>query len=57
MPDGLGVVGFAALDQFGNLPPENIGNRAAIAADGVGVANTFGPVGIADAASHQFEGV
>ena len=52
MPDGFGVVGFAALDQFGNLPPENVGDRAAIAADGIGVANAFGSVGIADAACH-----
>ena len=56
MPDGFGVIGFAALDQFGNLPPENVGNRAAIAADGISIADAFSPVGIADAACHQFEG-
>src|SRR3982075_2181446 len=56
MPDGLSVIRLAALDQFGNLPPERIGNRAAIAAHGVSVANTFGPVGIADTAKYQFEG-
>jgi hypothetical protein len=42
MPDGFSVIRFAALDQFGNLPPERIGNRAAIAADSVSIANTFG---------------
>src|SRR5882762_3891024 len=57
MPDGFSVIRFAALDQLGNLPPERIGNRAAIAADSVSIANTFGPVGIADTASYQFEGV
>jgi hypothetical protein len=56
MPDGLSVMRFAALDQFGNLPSERIGNRAAIAADSVSIANTFGPVGSADTASYQFEG-
>ena len=44
MPDGLGVVGLPALDQFGDLPPEDVGNRAAIAADGVGIARAFSPV-------------
>ena len=57
MPDSFSVIRFAALDQLGNFPPERVGNRAAIAADSVSVANTFGPVGIADTASHQFEGV
>jgi hypothetical protein len=57
MPDGLGVIGFAALDQLGNLAPQRIGNRAAIATDCVSIANTFGPVRIADTAGHQFEGV
>src|SRR6195256_1899781 len=57
MPDGFSVIRFAALDQFGNLPPERIGNRAAIAAHSVSIANTFGPVGIADTTSYQFEGV
>src|SRR5712664_4121212 len=44
MPNGLGIIGFAALDQFGDLPPENVGNRAAIAADGIGIADAFSPV-------------
>ena len=57
VPDGFGIVGLAALDQFGNLPPENVGNRAAIAADGIGVANAFGPVGIAEAACHELKGL
>ena len=57
MPDGFSVIRFAAFDQLGNLPPERIGNRAAIAADSVSVADTFGPVGVADTASYQFEGV
>src|SRR4030088_3034996 len=57
MPDGFSVIRLAALDQFGNLPPKRIGNRPAIAADSVSVANTFGPVGIADTTSYQFEGV
>jgi hypothetical protein len=45
MPDGFSVIGFTALDQFGNLAPERIGNRAAIAADSVGISDTFGAVG------------
>src|SRR3982074_913803 len=57
MPDGFSVIRFTALDQLGNLPPERIGNRAAIAADSVSMANTFGPVGIADTTSYQFEGL
>src|SRR5258708_94531 len=57
MPVGFGVIGFAALDQLWNLPPERVGNRAAIAADSVGVANTFGPVGIPYTACYQLEGV
>ena len=44
MPDRLGVVGFPAFDQFRDLAPEDIGDRAAIAADGVGVAGAFSPV-------------
>ena len=32
-----------------NLPAENIGNRAAVAPDGVGAADAFGAIGIADA--------
>ena len=56
MPDRFGVVGLAALDQFGDLPPQDVGNRAAIAADRIGIADAFGPVGIADAARYQFEG-
>ena len=56
MPDRFGVIGLAALDQFGNFPPENIGNRAAIAADGIGVADAFGPVGIADTACDELKG-
>jgi hypothetical protein len=56
MPDGFGVVGFAAFDQLGNFPPESVGNRAAVAADGVGVADALGPVGIAEAACHEFKG-
>src|SRR3954452_15357350 len=56
MPDGLSVIRLVAPDQFGNLPPERVGNRAAISAHSVSVANTFGPVGVADTASYQFEG-
>ena len=53
MPDGFGVIGFAAIVQFRNLP-------LAIAPplpDGIGIADACGPIGIADAASYQFEGV
>jgi hypothetical protein len=57
MPDGFSVIRLASLDQLGNLPPERIGNRAAIAADSVCIADTFGPVGIADTAGYQFESV
>src|SRR5450755_2478403 len=57
MPDGFSVIGFASLNQLGNFPPERVGNRAAIAADSVSVANTFGTVGIADMTNYQFEGV
>ena len=56
MPDRLGVVGFPAFDQLGDFAPEDIRDRAAVAADGVGVAGAFSPVGIANAACHQFEG-
>ena len=42
--DGFSVIGFAALDQFRNLPPENVGYRAPIAADGIGIADAFCPV-------------
>jgi hypothetical protein len=42
MPDGFCVVRFAALDQLRNLSPERIGNRSAVAANGVSIANTFG---------------
>ena len=38
MPDGFGVIGFAALDQFRNLSPENVGNRAPITPDSIGIA-------------------
>ena len=44
MPDRLGVVGFPAFDQFGDLAPEDISDRATIAAHGVGVAGAFSPV-------------
>jgi hypothetical protein len=57
MPDGFRVIGFAALDQLGNLPPERIGDRAAIAADSLSIADAFGPVGITDTARYQFERV
>jgi hypothetical protein len=57
MPDSFCVIRFAALDQLGNFAPERVGNRAAIAADSVSVANTFGPVGIAHMTNYQFEGV
>ena len=56
MPDGLGVVGLPAVDQFRDLPPEDVGNRAAIAANGVGIARAFSPIRIANTACHQFEG-
>ena len=57
MPDGLSVVGFSAFDQLWSLTPESIGNCATIAPDSVCIANTFGAVGVDDAASNQFEGV
>jgi len=35
LPDRLDIVGLLPRDQFGNLPPQNIRNCAAIAADGI----------------------
>src|SRR5471032_2102379 len=46
MPYSFSVIRFAALDELWNFSPERVGNRAAIAADNVSVANTFGTVGI-----------
>ena len=56
MPDGFGVVGLPGLDQFRDLSPEDVSNRAAIAADSVGMARAFIPIRIANTACHQFEG-
>ena len=55
MPDRLDVVGLAALDQLGDLAPQDVGDRAAVAADRVGVADAFGAIGIADAAGDELE--
>ena len=55
MPDGFGVVGLASLDQCGDFAPENVGDGAAIAADGVGIAHAFGAIGIAHATAHELE--
>jgi hypothetical protein len=57
IPDGFSVIRLAALDQLGNLSPERIGDRATIAADRIGIADTFGSIGVADTARYQFEGV
>jgi hypothetical protein len=45
MPDRFGVVSFAALDQSGDFPSKDIGGRAAIAADCIGVAHAFRTIG------------
>jgi len=52
LPNGLGIIGFAALDQFRDLPPESVGDCAAIAADCVGIADAFRPISIADTACY-----
>jgi hypothetical protein len=56
MPDRFGVVGLAALDRPGNFPSQDVGDRAAVAADGLGIADAFSAVGIVDANGDQFEG-
>src|SRR5262249_15185085 len=55
MPDAFSVIGFVAFYQLRDFAPENIGDRAAIPADSVGVANALGTVGIADATSQELE--
>jgi hypothetical protein len=55
MPDRFGVVSFEALDQSGDFPSENVGDRAAIAADRIGIARAFGTIGIADAAGDELK--
>jgi hypothetical protein len=55
MPDALRVVGFAAFDQLGDLAPEDVGDRATIPTDSLGIANAFGTIGIADATSHELK--
>src|SRR3954453_3363248 len=55
MPDRFGIVGLAVLGESGDFPSQDIGDRAAIAPDRVGVAYAFGAIGIADAASDEFE--
>ena len=52
LPNSLGIIGLAALDQFGNLPPENVGYRAAVAANRISVTDAFGPVVIEDTTSY-----
>src|SRR4051812_42456889 len=55
MPDRFGVVGLAVLDQSGDFPLQDIGDRAAIAANRIGVGHAFGAIGIADPAGDEFE--
>src|SRR5262249_41474045 len=55
MPDALCVIGFAAFDQLRDLAPEDVGDRATVPADSVGVACAFGTIGIVDATNHEFE--
>jgi hypothetical protein len=55
MPDRLGVIGLAALDQRRDFALEDVGDGAAIAPDCVGVADAFGAIGIVDAAGDQLE--
>ena len=54
MPDGLSYP-LRGLDCSG-ISRRRYRQRAAIAADSVSIADAFGPVGIADTASYQFEG-
>jgi hypothetical protein len=56
MPDRLRCRRLAGPRSVRDLPPEDVCNRAAIAADGVGIARAFSPIRIANAACHQFEG-
>jgi hypothetical protein len=55
MPDRFGIVGLACLDERRHLAAKDVGNRAAVAAHGVGVARALGAVGIAHAAGDQLE--
>ena len=43
-------------DQVRHLAAQDVGDRAAIAPDRIGVAGTFGAVGVADAHGDQLEG-
>src|SRR5437588_10482448 len=44
-----------AFDQFGNFPPENIGDRSSVAAHGVSISDSFRVFGIANANGNQLE--
>ena len=44
MPNRLGIIGFAALNSLWDLPSDDVGNRTAIAADGIGITDALSPV-------------
>src|SRR3954453_19754841 len=55
MPDCLGVLSLALLDQARNFLSEDICDGAAATADRIGVADAFGAIGIAHAAGDELE--
>src|SRR5438270_8851942 len=55
LPNRLRVVGLLAFDQFGNFPPENIGDRSSVAAHGVSISDSFRVFGIAKANGNQLK--
>src|SRR5215216_4757340 len=56
VPGAFGVIGLGVANKFRNFPPENIGYSAAIPAHRIGVSDTLGAIGIADANGDQLEG-
>src|SRR4051794_32615220 len=55
MPDRFGVFSLAALDQFGDFPSQDVGDRTAVSSYRVGVAGAFDAIGIANAEGDEFE--
>src|SRR5690348_14090688 len=56
MPDRFRIIGFVARDQPGNFTSENVGHRAAVAADRIGIADAFSAIGVTDATADELEG-
>ena len=56
LPQALDQVGVLAGHDLGHLAGQDVGDRAAVAADGEGVADAFGAVGVAHADGAELEG-